>query len=329
MLEIIARYYYCYCYENYTILSQYPSAVTNLYIFIAWRSFNMDPLEAFMAGINQQAEKQKSAASAKQMEIDRKTAAFSTAVPGGVDPLDAFMANLKPKVKRKRGGFVPELMENDDGFEAMQAQLAAQQEAGGRISMNATSREMKLAEKRAEQLAIASSRNKLSVAELKSVPNLAPLDHTKIKYESFDKYLYTVHESVSSMTLDQVNQFRRLHGIRVTGRGKGAQIKPVQAFETASFDALLLGKIKASGYKTPTPIQSQIIPVVLSGHDVVGIAKTGSGKTLAFVWPMIVHIMAQRVLEASKKMLQFINTKEFLCLILNYSTFISDIKVNY
>lgn len=37
----------------------------------------------------------------------------------------------------------------------------------------------------------------------------------------------------------------------------------------------------------------QAIPTALSGRDIIGIAKTGSGKTGAFVWPAIVHIMAQ------------------------------------
>lgn len=34
-------------------------------------------------------------------------------------------------------------------------------------------------------------------------------------------------------------------------------------------------------FEKPTPIQSQVWPIALSGRDVVGIAKTGSGKTLA------------------------------------------------
>lgn len=39
--------------------------------------------------------------------------------------------------------------------------------------------------------------------------------------------------------------------------------------------------------------QAQGIPAVMSGRDVIGIAKTGSGKTAAFLWPMLVHIMDQ------------------------------------
>jgi ATP-dependent RNA helicase DDX42 len=41
-------------------------------------------------------------------------------------------------------------------------------------------------------------------------------------------------------------------------------------------------------YERPTAIQAQALPAVLSGRDVLGIAKTGSGKTAAFVLPMLV-----------------------------------------
>ena len=46
-------------------------------------------------------------------------------------------------------------------------------------------------------------------------------------------------------------------------------------------------------FKNPSPIQSQCWPVLLSGRDVVGIAKTGSGKTLAFSLPGLVHVSAR------------------------------------
>lgn len=50
-------------------------------------------------------------------------------------------------------------------------------------------------------------------------------------------------------------------------------------------------------YSKPTPIQSQAIPAILSGRDVIGIAKTGSGKTLAFLLPMFRHILDQEPLD--------------------------------
>ncbi|MBN2128251.1 MAG: DEAD/DEAH box helicase [Sedimentisphaerales bacterium] len=51
-------------------------------------------------------------------------------------------------------------------------------------------------------------------------------------------------------------------------------------------DPLLRG-VDASGYTTPTEIQSQAIPAVLSGQDIIGCAQTGTGKTAAFVLPIL------------------------------------------
>lgn len=64
-----------------------------------------------------------------------------------------------------------------------------------------------------------------------------------------------------------------------------------------SFHALglsdeLLAAVTDSGYTEPTPIQKQVIPLVLMGRDIIGVAQTGTGKTAAFVLPMI-DILAQ------------------------------------
>ena len=45
-------------------------------------------------------------------------------------------------------------------------------------------------------------------------------------------------------------------------------------------------------YHTPTPIQSQTIPTVMSGRDVIGIAQTGTGKTAAFALPILHRLAA-------------------------------------
>jgi len=47
-------------------------------------------------------------------------------------------------------------------------------------------------------------------------------------------------------------------------------------------------------YATPTPIQAQTIPVVLSRRDVIGIAQTGTGKTAAFAVPILHHLFTNR-----------------------------------
>lgn len=48
------------------------------------------------------------------------------------------------------------------------------------------------------------------------------------------------------------------------------------------------------GYSTPTPIQTQSIPLLLEGKDLLGIAQTGTGKTAAFALPLLHHLNASQ-----------------------------------
>ena len=61
-------------------------------------------------------------------------------------------------------------------------------------------------------------------------------------------------------------------------------------FSELGLSPKVLASVEASGYTTPTPIQAQAIPHVISGRDVVGIAQTGTGKTASFVLPMITRL---------------------------------------
>jgi ATP-dependent RNA helicase RhlE len=72
----------------------------------------------------------------------------------------------------------------------------------------------------------------------------------------------------------------------------------------ASFDQFglhpnLLTAIAATGYTTPTPIQTQAIPVIINGRDVMGAAQTGTGKTAAFTLPILHRLMATANTSAS------------------------------
>ncbi len=53
----------------------------------------------------------------------------------------------------------------------------------------------------------------------------------------------------------------------------------------------LVQAVSDLGYITPTPIQTEIIPLMLDGHDVIGQAKTGTGKTAAFVLPILQNLV--------------------------------------
>lgn len=62
---------------------------------------------------------------------------------------------------------------------------------------------------------------------------------------------------------------------------------PRHRFTEFGLDSRIVRNIKESQLITPTPIQDKIIPEVLKGHDVVGLAETGTGKTAAFLLPII------------------------------------------
>ena len=54
-----------------------------------------------------------------------------------------------------------------------------------------------------------------------------------------------------------------------------------------------LDVVRSLGFKTPTPIQKQALPIAIKGNDVMGIAQTGTGKTLAFGLPIVESIARQ------------------------------------
>ncbi len=62
-------------------------------------------------------------------------------------------------------------------------------------------------------------------------------------------------------------------------------------FKELGLSNRLLKPISAAGYKTPTPIQEQAIPLALQGHDIMGLAQTGTGKTAAFGLPLIQQLI--------------------------------------
>ncbi|XP_057534540.1 DEAD-box ATP-dependent RNA helicase 57 [Amaranthus tricolor] len=84
---------------------------------------------------------------------------------------------------------------------------------------------------------------------------------------------------------------RKEHGIHISGSNVPS---PLQSFEELSTrygcKPYLLRNFAALGYKEPTPIQRQAIPVLLSGRECFASAPTGSGKTLAFICPILIKL---------------------------------------
>ena len=63
------------------------------------------------------------------------------------------------------------------------------------------------------------------------------------------------------------------------------------SFEELNLNADLIKRTGELGFKTPTPIQTQAIPLALEGKDLIGLAQTGTGKTAAFILPIIQNIL--------------------------------------
>ena len=77
-------------------------------------------------------------------------------------------------------------------------------------------------------------------------------------------------------------------------------------FSDFKINLKLKENILSKGYNIPTPIQDQIIPHILAGSDVVGIANTGTGKTGAFLIPLVQKVLVNK----NEKVLIIVPTRE-------------------
>lgn len=192
-------------------------------------------------------------------------------VDDDVDPLDAFMGGLddRPAMNGAGGRFnkapkvqdkEPEVYFSDDEYDYMEKG----EENPGSI------------------LAIAAKKKK------KDIPTI---DYSKLELNTIRKNFWVEPYELSQMTEAEVQELRLdLDGIKVSGKDVP---KPVQKWSHCGLTQPLLNVVEKLGYEKPTPIQMQALPVIMSGRDVIGVAKTGSGKTMAFLLPMFRHIKDQ------------------------------------
>ncbi|KAI4729191.1 P-loop containing nucleoside triphosphate hydrolase protein [Aureobasidium sp. EXF-10728] len=188
-----------------------------------------------------------------------------------IDPLDAFMNDLAEEAPKPTRKFTKtKIREAEDVFGDQDgADLDAMGEDADDILAQVAQKKKK-----------------------KEIPNL---DHSKIDYEPFRKAFYTEPLEVGQMTDEEVRDLRfKLDDIKV----QGSKVpRPALKFAQFGLGTQVLDVIRDLGFEMPTPIQSQTIPAIMSGRDVIGVAKTGSGKTVAFLLPMFRHIKDQRPLE--------------------------------
>jgi ATP-dependent RNA helicase RhlE len=72
------------------------------------------------------------------------------------------------------------------------------------------------------------------------------------------------------------------------------------SFDSLGLSAELLRAINEQGYSTPTPIQTQAIPVILEGKDILAGAQTGTGKTAGFTLPMLQRLATTPVSQSRR-----------------------------
>ncbi|GAV08040.1 hypothetical protein RvY_17795-2 [Ramazzottius varieornatus] len=131
----------------------------------------------------------------------------------------------------------------------------------------------------------------MSNAQNKQKKMLKAVDHRAVNYAPFRKNFYAEVPEIRDMTEEEVVAYRlSMDGIVVKGKDCP---RPIKNWAQCGVTKKEMTILKKHDYMKPTAIQTQAIPAIMSGRDVIGIAKTGSGKTLAFLLPMFRHILDQ------------------------------------
>ena len=234
------------------------------------------------------------------------------------DPLDAYMNQIQKEVKKFRGprpkptGVLvgtssatttvkkEEVKDKPDGNKEKKKSVIMMSGVAKKKENNAPKRG-ELMEQNQDGLEYSSEEEKEEDLEgamdklaKKGKKDLAMVDHNKIEYLPFEKDFYREVPEIAKMSNEEVEQYRAdMEGIKVKGKKCP---RPFKTWPQCGVSTKILDILKKN-FEKPTPIQAQAIPVVMSGRDMIGIAKTGSGKTLAFLLPLFRHINAQAELE--------------------------------
>ncbi|KAL0371551.1 UNVERIFIED_CONTAM: DEAD-box ATP-dependent RNA helicase 24 [Sesamum angustifolium] len=237
-----------------------------------------------------------------------------------IDPLDAFMEGLQeemksappPKAKEKLDRYKDDV--EDDPMESF---LKAKKDVGLQLAADA----LHAGYNSDEEVYAAAKAVDAGMIEYDSDDNPIVLDKKKIEPipALITAQLITSHsirismrrslpfQVTESMSDQDVAEYRKSLAIRVSGFDVP---RPIKTFEDCGFSMELMKAIAKQAYEKP--IQCQALPIVLSGRDIIGIAKTGSGKTASFVLPMVVHIMDQPELQKEELAHQiYLEAKKF------------------
>ncbi|XP_016151494.1 probable ATP-dependent RNA helicase DDX46 isoform X2 [Sinocyclocheilus grahami] len=211
-----------------------------------------------------------------------------------LDPLDAYMEEVKEEVKKFNMG----TMKGGNDKKGSVSVTKVVTVVKTKKMVHTTKKKGELMENDQDAMEYSSEEEEVDLQtaltgfQTKQRKVLEPVDHQKIEYESFRKNFYVEVPELFRMSPEEVNEYRlELEGIAVKGKGCP---KPIKTWVQCGISMKVLNAMKKHNYEKPTPIQAQAIPAIMSGRDLIGIAKTGSGKTIAFLLPMFRHILDQR-----------------------------------
>ncbi|XP_018584586.2 putative ATP-dependent RNA helicase DDX46 [Scleropages formosus] len=217
-----------------------------------------------------------------------------------LDPLDAYMEEVKEEVKKFNMGTMKGGNDKKGGMTVTKVMTVVTTKK----TPSTTKKKGELMENDQDAMEYSSEEEEVDLQtaltgyQTKQRKVLEPVDHQKIEYEPFRKNFYVEVPELAKMTQEEVDVYRlELEGITVKGKGCP---KPIKTWVQCGISMKILNALKKHNYEKPTPIQAQAIPAIMSGRDLIGIAKTGSGKTIAFLLPMFRHILDQRPLEESE-----------------------------
>ncbi|KAG0307116.1 pre-mRNA processing RNA-helicase [Dissophora globulifera] len=231
-------------------------------------------------------------------EEDEKSADNNTAMEEDeVDPLDAFMVDVTAEVQQ-----LEQKEQKRDAKPKKTAGLSGADDGSApKVVGDDDDDEEDVAESSEEEDILAMAAKRVKKKDIPAV------DHSKIQYEYFRKDFYLEPPELADMTPEEVHSLHlELDGIKIRGADCP---KPIRKWTQAGLPPGCMQVIKDKlNYVAPTPIQSQAIPAIMSGRDVIAVAKTGSGKTIAFILPMLRHIKDQRPLESMEGPIAIIMT---------------------
>ena len=260
----------------------------------------VDPLEAFMSGIHQQVEEEN-----LTMGQEKDKPEVLNLSEDNYDGVDESGVNKK---KRK----------NEIGFEEFYGQQAARKEREeaeeakknsltlGLDPIDHSEIEYEPIVRDVRDMAVRSDNEEELELTTQQIFNMRLEENSRIiesRFNSSSSYFHRIRDMIHITSWNSTSEVRKENNEmdEEESNCKNEEEEeeedkypaPFSSFSHLPIHPGLKNNLKKTGKLHPTPIQSQAIPIVLTGVDLIGIALTGSGKTIAFIIPLLQHILKQ------------------------------------